>query len=297
MSYVVKALFRLLNLVPMTWAVAATKGIARLLILLNAKIVQVARTNIEHCFSSLSTKAKQRMLSETVANAALLIFEFAYFRHRPINELLDLVAGVEGEDKLKEAWAAGEGVILLVPHFGCWEFLNTYLGHKYPISALYDPPKVLALEDSIVATRQRQGTKMHPTTASGLRGLTRGLKSGDLVAVLPDQVPPESAGRIIAPFFGRKALTMSLAKRLMRVGSPKVLMAAAWRDTQQGQLRYRVCFEEPEPEIYSDDDIAHATAMNLGLERITNRAPAQYQWTYKRFKGFADETDAIYRRQ
>ena len=48
-----------------------------------------------------------------------------------------------------------------------------------------------ALEDSMTKTRERQGATMHPTTGAGLRGLMRGLKSGDLVVVLPDQVPQE----------------------------------------------------------------------------------------------------------
>ena len=87
-----------------------------------------------------------------------------------------------------------------MPHFGCWEFLSIYLGRAYPISALYDPPNMAALEESIVNTRQRQGANMYPTTASGLRGLMRGLKSGGLVVVLPDQVPAANGGGVIAPF-------------------------------------------------------------------------------------------------
>ena len=71
------------------------------------------------------------------------------------------------------------------------EFLSVYLGDQYEISALYDPPNMSALEDSMTKTRERQGATMHPTTGSGLRGLMRGLKSGDLVVVLPDQVPQE----------------------------------------------------------------------------------------------------------
>jgi len=297
MTFLIRGVFWLLSLAPDGLAILLSRGIARLMVGFNARGAQVAKTNFAHCFPELSDKTQKEMVLDTVTSSTLLPFELAYLRHRPIKKLLGKLVSVEGEDKLKSAWQAGGGVILLMPHFGCWEFLSAYLGRTYPTSALYAPPKVGALEDSIVATRQRQGGKMYPTTASGLRGLIRDLRSGDLVVVLPDQVPDGSASRIDAPFFGRKAQTMLLAQRLMKVGSPTVLMAAAWRDSQPGRLRYRLCFEEPDQGIYSSVDIVHATALNAGIEAIAQRDLTQYHWTYKRFKGFNDEIDAIYRRQ
>ncbi len=297
MNYLVRGVFRLLSLLPDAVAISLARGIARLLIWFKARITQVAQANLEYCFSELSVQSKKDMVLETVTSSALLPFELAQLQHRPIDKLLEKLVSVEGEDLLKTAWQAGDGVILLMPHFGCWEFLSTYLGNTYPISALYDPPNVQALEDSIVAARQRQGAKMHATNASGLRNLMRGLKSGDLVVLLPDQVPSRSSGRVAAPFFGRRALTMSLAQRLMKAGSPKVLMAAAWRDPDRRRLRYRLCFEEPDQGIYSCDELIHATALNAGIEAIVRRDLPQYQWIYKRFRGFNDEIDAIYRRQ
>lgn len=297
MTFLVRGLFWLLSRAPDALSISLSRSIARLLVRFNARGAQVAETNLAHCFPELSAKAKKEMVLDTVTSATLLLFELAYLQHRPIENLLDRLVAVEGEDRLQDAWQAGSGVILLMPHFGCWEFLSVYLGKNYPISALYAPPKVTALEESISATRQRQGAKMYATNTSGLRSLMRGLRSGDLVVLLPDQVPEGSASRIAAPFFGRKVLTMSLTQRLIRVGSPKVLMAAAWRDTSQGQLRYRLCFEEPDQDIYSRDEVVHATALNAGIEAIAQRDLAQYQWTYKRFKGFNDEIDASYRRQ
>jgi KDO2-lipid IV(A) lauroyltransferase len=297
MTLAIRGVFWLLSLAPDGLAILLSRGIARLLVGFNARGAQVAKTNFTHCFPELGDRTQKEMVLDTLTSSTLLLFELAYLQHRPIQKMLNKLISVEGEDKLKSAWQADGGVILLMPHFGCWEFLSAYLGRTYPISALYAPPKVAALEDSITATRQRQGAKMHPTTASGLRSLMRGLRSGDLVVLLPDQVPEGSAGRVDAPFFGRRALTMSLAQRLIRVGSPKVLMAAAWRDINQGQLCYRVCFEEPDQDIYSRDEVVHATALNAGIEAIAQRDLTQYQWTYKRFRGFDDEIDAIYRRQ
>lgn len=297
MNFLVKSVFRLLSLIPETLAISFSRGIAQLLIWFGAHGAKVARTNFDHCFPELTFEAKEKMVLETLASSTLLLFELARLQHRPIDELLESLISVEGEDLLKEAWREGCGVILLMPHFGCWEFLSMYLGNTYPISALYDPPRVSALEDSILAARQRQGAKMHATNTAGLRSLMRGLKSGDLVVLLPDQVPVGSPRPVVAPFFGRKAQTMSLAQRLIRVGAPKVLMAAAWRETAGNRLGYRLCFEEPDQDIYSTDEEVHATALNAAIEAIVQRDLPQYNWMYKRFRGFNDEIDALYRRQ
>ena len=203
-------LFRLLNLVPDSLAIKIAAGVARLLIRFNSDMARVSLINLEHCFTALDPQAREVQLRLSLTHSILLLFEFAYFQHRPIEKLLEQIVSVDGGALLQDAWNAGDGVILLMPHFGCWEFLSIYLGRNYAISALYDPPNMAALEKSIVDARQRQGATMHPTTAAGLRGLMRGLKAGNLVVVLPGQVPTGIGTGVIAPFFDQNALTMLL---------------------------------------------------------------------------------------
>ena len=186
MKFFIAGLFRLLNLVPDRWAVRVANGVSKLLARFKTDMARVSRINIAHCFPDLDPASQDEQVRASLSHASLLLFEFAYLQYRPIDSLLEKISGVEGEQRLQRAWQEGNGVILLMPHFGCWEFLSIYLGRTYPISALYDPPNMAALEESIVNTRQRQGANMYPTTASGLRGLMRGLKSGDVVVVLPD---------------------------------------------------------------------------------------------------------------
>ena len=297
MKLFIAGLFRLLNLVPDRWAVRIADSIAALLVRLNTDMARVSRINVAHCFPDLDRRSQDDQVRASLSHATLLLFEFAYLQYRPIDQLLDKISGVDGEQRLQRAWKKGNGVILLMPHFGCWEFLSIYLGRAYPISALYDPPNMAALEESIVNTRQRQGANMYPTNASGLRGLMRGLKSGDVVVVLPDQVPAANGGGVIAPFFGQDALTMLLGKRLMSVGQPTVLMAAAWRELSPDGIRYRLSFDEPAQGLFSDQEDIHAAALNAGIENIVRRDPAQYQWSYKRFRRLGDGKSDLYRRQ
>ena len=297
MSVFVGLFLRLLNWVPDALAMRIASLAATLLVKRNADIAKVSRINIRHCFPELDREAERARLHDCLTHSALLPFELAYLQHRPIVKLLDKVVAVEGEQLLKDAWHEGNGVVLLMPHFGCWEFLSVYLGQRYSISALYDPPNVAALEASLLNMRERQGATMHPTNTAGMRGLMRGLKAGDVVVVLPDQVPASTASAVVAPFFAQNALTMLLGKRLLKVGSPQVLMAAAWRDLSAGDIRYRLSFERPPAEIYDADDGAHAAAMNTAIEKIVRRDPAQYQWSYKRFRRLGGDQADLYRRQ
>ena len=292
----ISCLFRVLVWIPDIAAITLSRWIATVLICLRTEVARVSETNLDHCFPELTDLERKQLLHRSLAHAALLIFEFAYFQHRSIPKLLNQIVAVEGAELLQEAWHQGDGVLLFMPHFGCWEFLSIYLGDQYRISALYAPPNLSALEDSMLKMRERQGATMHPTSGAGLRGLMRGLKSGDLVVVLPDQVPVAEKG-VVAPFFGQPARTMLLGKRLMQAGNPRVLMAAAWRELGPEGIGYRLSFTAPADALGSSHDFEYAAALNAAIEAIVRCDPAQYQWSYKRFRRIADDAPDLYRRQ
>ena len=50
-----------------------------------------------------------------------------------------------------------------------------------------------------------------PADLSGVRRLVRALKRGEAIGMLPDQVPSSGEG-VWAPFFGRHAYTMIVAR-------------------------------------------------------------------------------------
>ena len=90
---------------------------------------------------------------------------------------------------------------------------------------------------------------------------------------------------------------MLLGKRLMQVGQPRVILAAAWREIGPDGICYRLSFEAPADALHSPQDVEYATALNAGIESIVRRDPAQYQWSYKRFRRVAEDAKDIYRRQ
>jgi len=197
----------------------------------------------------------------------------------PPQQALAGVHRIRGGELLDSAVESGRGLLILCPHLGNWELLNLWLASRGPFTALYEPLRDPALNAWIRRARQRTGARLVPTDAGGIRSLLRTLRSGGMAAVLPDQVPPRGAGRH-APFLGHPALTMTLVQRLLRATGAQALMATALRVPEGFELHFR----RPVAGLDDADPQRAARALNASVEGCIALAPAQYQWSYKRFK-------------
>ena len=139
-------------------------------------------------------------------------------------------ATASGSGALGETLASGNGALVLMPHYGNWEFLGLYLGAlaEHDVLALFQPQRFSSVTQRLVAARGRSGLKLAPMDRAGIRAAYRQLGSGGCLLLLPDQVPRRAAG-VYAPFFGTPALTMTLAHRLIQRTRPEVFMAVAGR--------------------------------------------------------------------
>lgn len=193
----------------------------------------------------------------------------------------------DGEDWLAGLLAQGRGLVLLTPHLGSFEVAaQAYaerFGARWPMTALYRPAEqgfVRRLEET---ARARPGLMTAPASVAGVRQLLRALKAGQTVGMLPDQVPPQGMG-VWAPFFGRRAYTMTLAVRLARQSG--AALAVLWCERLPRGAGYVVhaqpLAEMPPPEA---DDEAAAAAINRSMEAVIRQCPSQYLWGYFRYKG------------
>ncbi len=276
-----------------SWRMA--RWLAQLMLIVGEDTARATRTNLATCYPALSDAALGQLTKESLSHMVLLFFELAQLRYWPLERLLEDVT-VEGGELLDDAFHADEGVLLLVPHYGNWELMCAYLGHFYTVAALYDRPKRAAVEQLILAARQRYDGEMFPIDTGGMRSVYRTLRRGGLVALLPDQVPDRNAG-VYAPFFGKPALTMTLPHRLLTKTDATPLLGIVERDLSRSNYSYRLRFERLDRAAFADEDQA-ATAVNAAIERAIADAPAQYQWEYKRFKRPPEGgQNNIYRRQ
>ena len=193
-----------------------------------------------------------------------------------------------GAEHIEAAQRDGSAVLFLTPHLGCFEITaQAYaqrFGAAHPMTVLFRPARQPWLRDLVAGARQRPGLFAAPTTLAGVKQLIKALKAGQAVGLLPDQVPPDGQG-VWAPFFGREAYTMTLSGRLAQAGRVHILLS--WGERLRGGQGYRVHVRPFEPlngGPLADDPLEAATQINRAMEALVRECPAQYLWSYNRYK-------------
>jgi KDO2-lipid IV(A) lauroyltransferase len=242
---------------------------------------RVALVNLGIAFPQLGQAQRTQLGRRFFAELGKTVTEMAVLWLWPPGKLLGKVAEVQGLDLLEQALQRGKGVMVLTPHQGAWELFGPYLTSKAPMTALYRPPRIAALDAFVRGVRERSGATLVPTNASGVKALRTALAQGQVTVILPDQVAGKSAG-VHAEWFGRPALTMTLASRLAHATGATVLWGVAERlDKGRG---YRIHFLPAAAEVAAREEQVAARAVNAGVEQCIALVPAQYMWAYKRYK-------------
>jgi KDO2-lipid IV(A) lauroyltransferase len=209
----------------------------------------------------------------------------------PIENTLALVTKTRGLEEFRAALASPQGVILLAPHLSNWEVFGFSACDGALSNFMYKPPKIAAMDRLLRETRSRSGVKLAPANRHGVAQLLKALKAGELVGILPDQVPDADGGEY-ADFYGQTALTMALASRLLQRVDAKVFCGFAKRlPNAEG---FELIMLPADPQVYSDDLQASVAGVNRSVELCVNEAVDQYQWEYKRFRRQPDDVD-LYR--
>jgi KDO2-lipid IV(A) lauroyltransferase len=283
MNPAARALYALLWLIgrlPLRALHALAAALAALLGASARSEVRVARRNLELAFPHTDAAARAALLRRTLRETARTALETCRCWTRPVPHNLALVREVVGAELLDAAQAAAGGVIVAAPHLGNWELLNQWLAARAPIAIVYRPPRQSWLEDLLRRARGRDNVTQVRAEAAGVRQLFRTLKEGGTVGILPDQQPKRGDGEF-APFFGVEALTMTLLSRLAHKTGARVLFG--WAERLPGAAGFRVRITAAPSGIDAEAPAVALAALNAGVEACVRIAPAQYQWTYKRY--------------
>jgi Kdo2-lipid IVA lauroyltransferase/acyltransferase len=175
---------------------------------------------------------------------------------------------------------AGQGIVFLTPHLGCFELTAQEVARNRALTVMYRPPRKAALKPLVEGARARQNLRLAPANLSGVRQLVKCLKSGEPIGILPDQVPQEGEG-VWAPFFDRPAYTMTLPAKLALLSKAAIVLTYAERLPRgRGWVVRFVPFEGD----LSGSPSEQAAAINHAMEQLIARCPAQYFWSYNRYK-------------
>lgn len=219
-----------------------------------------------------------RLRRRVVAELGKAVLELPAIWLRQPEEVDRLVRRVRGWEHVEAARGAGRGILFLTPHLGCFEIAALHAALRVPITVLYRPPKLRWLAPVMQAGRSRGYGRLVPTNLTGVRHLLKALKAGEAVGLLPDQVPGFGEGQW-APFFGRPALTMTLAGRLQQATGCEVLLAVARR--LPGGAGYELDIEVLAGRLDGPEGVAR---LNAAIERLVRHCPEQYLWSYNRYK-------------
>jgi KDO2-lipid IV(A) lauroyltransferase len=216
---------------------------------------------------------------QAIAEAGKAIIELAFvWCAKP--ERVNRVASVENFELVRNTLAAGRGIVFLTPHLGCFEMTAQQISREIDLTVMYRPPRKSALKPLVEGARARAKLHLAPANLSGVRLLAKALKGRQPIGILPDQVPQEGEG-LWAPFFGRPAYTMTLPAKLAQLGRADIVLTFAER-LPRGR-GYVVRFVPFEGDL-SGTPFDQAAAINRAMEQLIARCPAQYFWSYNRYK-------------
>ncbi len=287
-----RCLFRLFTALPLPVVYVLGIVLGALFFVIPNRRRRTARTNLELCFPELSGAARARLLRRNIIEFGKSFVEIGALWKLNKKNMSRLIRRVSGEDELKRALQRGKGLIIAAPHLGAWEMVGLYCSMHYSITSLYRAPKNPQMDELIRTARERFGAHLVPADNTGIRALYKALARGEMVGILPDQVPAKNSASVFAPFFGIPASTMVLLSRLaIKTGAPVVF---AYAERLPRGLTYHLHFVLAPEEINQRDIESSAAVMNRMVEKCARAAPEQYQWVYKRFRVCPAGTKAFY---
>lgn len=278
----VKLLFRVFSALPLPVAHALGAALGWIFFVVPNKRRRTAEINLELCFPDMRAPVRRRLLRRNLIELGKSFAEIGVLWTRDAETLRRLMRRVSGEDKVKQALARGKGLILALPHLGAWEAIGMWGSMNHPMTSLYRAPPMSQMGRLMRTARERFGARLVATDNTGIRALYKALERGEMVAILPDQVPSARGASVFAPFFGIPASTMVLLSRLaIKTGAPVMFGYAERLPRGRG---YHLHFLPAPADINRGSLESSAAAVNAMVEKCARAAPEQYQWVYKRFR-------------
>ena len=241
----------------------------------------VIRRNLKLCFPEQSERWINTTTKQNLIYTAQTALEFTKTWGMPPEYSIQQMTEIENEALFFAAIQSPKGCLIIAPHYGNWEFMNSWVSqHANPV-IMYKPSKNKSMDIFVREARTRLSTTLAPTDEKGVKAIFKTLRSGGVSILLPDHTPHDNGG-IFAPFFGISVWSGILASKLIQKTQCDVIMLSC---TPRGSGKgFKITVEKVDPKVYDDDLLTSVSAMNHSVANLIRRDPTQYQWIYKRFK-------------
>ncbi len=279
-TWVGVALLRMIVLLPQPWRMAIGRFLGRRIERIARDRRHVADRNLAICFPELSESERDQLLRRHFESIGMGVIELgiAWWSR---DDYMDKTVTLEGLDNLHAALKHGNGVVVLSGHFATTEMAGRPLRHRVPPMAAMYRPSNNPLTDQLMR-RCRGKSIADLITKSSVRRLLKVLKEGRIVWYAADQAYNRK-GSVVVPFFGEPASTNTAVSQITKLSKAPVVPFFPYR-IDNGR-HYKVEILPALENFPSGDDAADAQRLNELLETYIRKAPEQYYWVHRRFKG------------
>lgn len=243
---------------------------------------RITRANLARAFPHRGRREINTLSRRVFAHFGRFALELLKFGTLAPDEMLRRV-DFEGDDRARQAYAHGRGVIFFTGHFGFWELNGIVHALRIaPIGVLaraLDNPYLNAMLERL---RQKTGNTVIYRKGA-MRKIMRALGANGGVAVLIDQ-HIHTPDRVFVDFFDRPAATTATVAMLAhRTGAVVIPVFAI----PKGPARYKMIYEPPVPPPAdgSPEAIRDFTQRCTDvLEMYVRRYPELWLWMHRRWR-------------
>ena len=192
-----------------------------------------------------------------------------------------------GFDAVRAQLATGRGCVIATAHMGNWERTSYVLpDQSIPFATIARPLDNPLIWDMVVRDRTARGQALIMKKGAAKESAVA-LAHGMVVAVLCDQRSKKNS--ILAPFFGRDALTTIGPAMLALRNRVPIFIAATWR-ARDGRHHFQVDPPLPmPPKGPLREQVRDITVrINRRLEDFIRAHPDQYLWAHDRWRPSRD---------
>ena len=281
--YLLRVLFFMLRLVPRRVGLFLANGLGKAAFKYMDKYRGIALANLDAALGP-DEERNTRIAREVFRNLARNGVEWLKMMSISKQDLLSLVAEIEGFDRLEKALQKGKGVIVVASHFGNWELMPIYLramGYKGAVIArrIY-----FDRYDKLICSLRNKFGPIVIYRDESPKKILKVLRGNGILGILADQ-DIRDVENVFINFFGMPAAT-PVAPVKLAFATGAVLMP--WFMLRRPNGRYKLIIEEPIPVTQGpdkDEDVRRYTqAWTDVLERYVRQYPEQWVWIHERWK-------------
>lgn len=244
--------------------------------------VDVVRGNLAKAFPEKTDKERRKIERRFYRRLCDIFIETAKLAHISDSEMLQRVS-VSGMEHVRAALEQGESIVIMLGHFGNWEWVTSMALH-FPPNALaceiYNPLHDRTMDGIMLELRSRFGTENIPMERTYRRLLEINRSNRPFICgFIADQRPFTPALKHWTDFMGIDTPYVDGGETIARRLGAKMLYCEML-PTSRG--RYQMTLHPIIP-IDDGEENPYTRAYLQMLERSIRRSPSSWLWSHKRW--------------